>query len=722
MITIDFETYSEAGYLFDPASGQFKPLQKGKPGIKGVNAAVYAGHPSTRVISLAYEDRLWVPGCREPVDLFEHIIKGGLIEAHNALFEFYIWYHVCHKRRGWPMLYLHQLRCSAAKARQSGLPGALGKIGKVLNTEETKDKRGTRLIQLLSIPKKPTKKCADLYRSIEKYPDLYREMYEYNLQDVKAEQAISARIPELNSTELKVWQLDQRINSGGVAIDVVGMRNCLEIFRQAEAKYTKELQEITGGAVQTVGEITKRSAGDKWLISQGLDMSSLDKPSIEEALGHKDWRGLENCRRLLEIRQAIGGASVKKLFAMERTLSADDRIRDLFVYCGAGHTGRWAGRGPQPQNLKNSGPNCEVSADGTIRAAAAGSLEWGNKATEAALATMATGSLAAVEQQWGPAVDIIASCLRGLFIAAPGHDLICSDYSAIEAVVLAAMAGEEWRLEVFRTHGKIYEASASMMSGVPLQEILDHKTQTGKHHTLRKRGKVRELANGYGGWINANLNFGAGKFMTDDEIKEDILKWRDESPAIVEMWGGQWRKEPGVWKFTPDLYGVEGAAISALLYPGQCFRYRDVTYGHDTERDVLRCLLPSGRELSYHEPRLTKATDPRKLEVWQINFMGWNSDSSKGKVGWVGMYTYGSRLVENCIQAVSRDILAAAMLRLDNAGYNIVLHVHDEPVAEVPEGFGSVEEFEQLMMVKEPWFADWPVKAAGGWRGKRYRK
>lgn len=734
MITIDFETYSEAGYYFNPAFGQFKPLQKGRPGIKGINAAVYAEHPSTRVISLAYEDKLWVPGCHEPVDLLEHVIKGGLVEAHNSLFEFYIWYHICHKRMGWPMLYLHQLRCSAAKARQSGLPGALGKLGEVFNTEETKDKRGKQLIQLLSIPKKPTKKCSDLYRSREKYPDLYREMYEYNLQDVKAERAISIIIPELNPTELEVWQLDQRINSMGVALDVTGMQNCLNIFRQAETKYTKELQEITGGAVQTVGEITKRSAGDKWLISQGVDVPSLSKPSVREALEQRDWTGREDCRRLLEIRQIIGGANVKKLFAMERTLSADGRIRDLFMYCGAGHTGRWAGRGPQPQNLKNSGPDCvKCSTCGQIWAtgdcckcgcvpAPWDDLEWGNETTEAALATIATGSLEAVEQQWGNAVDIIASCLRGLFIVAPGHDLICSDYSAIEAVVLAAMAGEEWRLEVFRTHGKIYEASASMMSGIPLQEILDHKTQTGKHHSLRKRGKVRELANGYGGWINANLAFGAGKFMTDDEIKEDILKWRDESPAIVEMWGGQWRKEPGVWRFTPDLYGMEGAAVSALLYPGQCFRYRDITYGHDTERDVLYCLLPSGRKLSYHKPRLTKTLNPRKLEVWQINFMGWNSDSAKGPVGWVGMYTYGSRMVENICQAVARDILASAMLRLDKAGYPIVLHVHDEPVAEVPEGFGNVEEFEQLMMVKEPWFADWPIKAAGGWRGKRYRK
>jgi DNA polymerase len=191
---------------------------------------------------------------------------------------------------------------------------------------------------------------------------------------------------------------------------------------------------------------------------------------------------------------------------------------------------------------------------------------------------------------------------------------------------------------------------------------------------------------------------------------------------IVEFWGGQWRKTPGVWEFTPEFYGLEGAAVSALLYPGQCFSYRSITYGHDTEDDVLYCLLPSGRKLAYHQPRLVRGTDPRKLDIWNITFMGWNSDSTKGAVGWRNMQTYGGRLCENVVQATSRDILASAMLRLEAAGYPIVLHVHDEVVCEVPKGFGSVEEFERLMMVREPWFADWPIRAAGGWRGHRYRK
>jgi len=511
------------------------------------------------------------------------------------------------------------------------------------------------------------------------------------------------------------------------------MNNCLEIFRQAEKKYTDELIHITGGAVKSVGEMTKRSAGDKWLQTRGVDMPSLAKDFIDDILSEPCLVQDPAAKRALEIRQLIGGASIKKLFAMERTLSSDGRIRELFIYCGAERTGRFAGRGAQPQNLKNSGPDCKACPCGHTGikfeyCPACGNsvdledLEWGNTTTQAALDAIATRSLPVVESGWGEVVDVVASCLRGLFVAAPGHDLICSDYSAIEAVVIACLAGEQWRIDVFNTHGKIYEASASQASGIPLETILAHKTETGKHHPLRKKGKVRELAGGYGGWIGAWKNFGAEKYMSDDEIKRDILSWREESPNIVEFWGGQWRKQPGVWRFDQEFYGLEGAAVQSLLYPGQCFAYRDITYGHDLKDDVLYCRLPSGRKLAYHQPRLTVGTDPRGLQVYKINFMGWNSDSSKGPVGWMNIETYSGKLAENCTQAVARDILVAAMLRVEAAGYPIVLHVHDEIIAEVPKGFGNIEEFERLMMVREPWFADWPIKAAGGWRGDRYRK
>jgi len=684
------------------------------------------------VISLAYTlpgatRRLWVLGCDDPTDLWAYIAAGELVEAHNSIFEYYIWKNVCQARMGWPPLLLDQLRCSSAKARAWGLPGGLDKLSAFLSPDSPKDPRGKQLIRLLSVPKRPTKKCNALFRSREQYPELHREMYEYNFQDVVAEGAVSSRTPELSDFELSVWKLDQKINTRGMSLDTKALQDCIAIYQQAEEKYTAELVAITGGAVQTVGEITKNSAGDTWLQSQGVDLPSLDKPSVEKAVLDPSLPPV--CKRVLEIRQILGAASVKKLFAMERTVSADGRLRDLFAYCGAERTGRWAGRGPQPQNLRNGGPNCvECGKCGRIGTLVNNtpacpvcgsliqleSLEWGNTITKAALADIRSRDLSRVEAIWGNALDIIGSCLRGLFIAAPGHDLICSDYSAIEAVVLAALAGEEWRLEIFRTHGKIYEASAARAFGTPLQEILDHKTNTGKHHPLRKKGKVRELANGYGGWINASKQF--GHTGSDEEIKMDVLSWRKESPAIVEFWGGQWRKEPGAWKFTPELYGLEGMAVSALLEPNQWFAYRDISFIYDTSADTLYCRLPSSRSLAYHKPRLTEDTDPRGLAVWRLNYYG------KGLNTWGTQSIYAGKWAENICQAVARDILAAAMLRIEAAGYPIVLHVHDEPVSEVPEGFGSVEEFEKLMMVREPWFATWPIKAAGGWRGKRYRK
>jgi len=700
MPTMDFETYSEAGYLFDWDRGCFIPLMKGKPGIMAVSSAVYAEHPSTRVISMAYDlrdgvgVRLWTPGTPEPTALFNHIRAGGLVEAHNSAFEYYVWFFVCRNRMGWPDLPLGQMRCSASKARGWGLPGKLELLS------DKKDPRGKQLIRLLSVPRKPTESDQDLYRTFEKYPDLHYEMYDYNHKDVIAEIEVSERVPDLNPVELEVWKLDQEINSRGVAVDTRGLYDCISMFHQASDKYTRELRNITGGAVNTVDEISKGSAGDKWLQTRGFSFDSLDKETVETALQNPD-NYQPDVYRALQIRELIGGASVKKLFALQRHLNSDSRIRDLFMYCGAERTGRWAGRGPQPQNLKNSGPEID-------------GREWGNTSAEIALHDISTGDLEAVESKWGNAVDLIGSCMRSLFVAGPWRDLICSDYSAIEAVVLAALAGEEWRLEVFRTHGKIYEASASKITGVPLDEILNHKATTGKHHPLRKSiGKVAELASGYAGWIGAWKAFGAGDFMADEEIKQNILRWRSESPAIVEMWGGQWRKTPGVWEFTPEFYGVEGMAVLAVMNPGNQYRYRDITF--EVSGDVLYIGLPSGRYLSYHNPRLNRDVDPRGLDVWQLSFMGMDK-------GWSRIPTYGGKLTENITQAVARDIMAAALLRVNRAGYPPVLHVHDEIVSEVPEGFGSIEEFETLMKVREPWFADWPIRAAGGWRGKRYRK
>ena len=289
-----------------------------------------------------------------------------------------------------------------------------------------------------------------------------------------------------------------------------------------------------------------------------------------------------------------------------------------------------------------------------------------------------------------------------IIIAEPdeGHDFICSDYSAIEAVVLAALAGEEWRLEVFRTHGKIYEMSAAKISGVPFEEFLRHKETTGDHPPLRKKvGKVAELASGYQGGYNAWLAFGADKHLGEQEIRDAIKAWRKESPAIVNFW-----------------YRVEEFAIAAVQAPGARFEYRGLYFG--VIDDVLYIRLLSGRLLKYHAPRIKNGTTPWGAPALKLTFMGLDSFTKK----WTRLSTYGGKLTENIVQATSRDILAHALLKTNAAGYRPVLHIHDEIVAEVPEGWGDVGEFESLMADLPAWCSDWPVRAAGGWRGKRYKK
>lgn len=337
MITIDFETYSEAGYIFN--GEYFIPQVKGKPGIKAINAATYAQHPSTEIISLAYEDYLWIPGVNPPKNLFNYIADGGIIEAHNSLFEYYIWNCVGCARYGWPPLPLNQLRCSMAKARAFGLPGTLDMVSSILTPTSKKDPRGKQLIQQLSIPKRPTKKDPNLRRMPDKYPELYCEMYEYNKQDIVAEKAVSGNMPELSETELKVWQLDQKINSRGIQIDMVSLDACINIFEQCQERYLKELSDITGGQITSIGEISKGSSGDKWLQSTGVNLPSLNKENVAKALERPDLP--KAARRVLEIRQILGSSSVQKLYAIKRMTNNDGRLRDLFAYCGAERTGRF---------------------------------------------------------------------------------------------------------------------------------------------------------------------------------------------------------------------------------------------------------------------------------------------------------------------------------------------------------------------------------------------
>lgn len=759
----DFETYSEAGFLWLPTLGKWGALpnaSQGKKGLSIVGSQVYAEHPSTEIISLYYDlkdgrgRRPWRPGMPPPLDLIAHIEAGGLLEAWNSGFEYRIWNLVGRRAYGWPALPLHQLRCAMAKSRAHALPGGLGPAGEVLRLQYPKDPDGDRLIKKFSMPRNPTKSDKRLRILMDEDEVDGPRMAQYNERDIVTEAEASSRTPDLDATELQYWLMDQEINMRGVQMDRDSIGHCIAIVEQAHTQYNAELRALTRGAVAYASEVAKLQT---WLATtQGVFLTDLTEDTIDAAL--EDAAMSELARRALGIRQLIGSAAVKKLFAMSNCLSAAGRMHDLFTYGGA-HTMRTTGNGAQPTNLPKGGPDMvrcfRMVAGGSAQArkatgwtedlmlqhghavgcrrhhspshnncpwcgAAKGgeTQEWSWRAAADALEVIALRDLATVEWYFGDAVATVSGCLRGLFIAAEGYDLICSDYSAIEAVVAAMIAGVQWRIDVFRTHGKIYEASAAMMAKISVEEVLNYKKTHGSHHPLRDKGKRAELACGYGGWVGAWIAFGADKYMTEEEMKQATLEWRAASPEIPEFWGGQWRRLPGGgWR--QETFGIEGAFVRAVLSPGQVQEYRG--FKCLVHEDVLYLTLLSGRHMKYHRPRLA-ATEKYGRAQWDITYEGWNTNPKNGPTGWIRRNTYGGRLFENIVQATARDIQWHGMLALRAAGYPIVLHVYDEDIAEVPEGWGSIEELECIMSAMPPWAADWPVRATGGWRGKRYRK
>jgi DNA polymerase len=744
-IRLDFETYSEAGYVATPDGWEALPgASGGKKGLPIVGAKVYVEHPTFEILTLSYylggAPQRWKPNQPPPFDLFARIAQGWLVSGWNSGgFEVKVWAWLV-EHCGWPPVPTVQWRDTMAEARAWSLPGKLEKAAEVLNTKHKKNKEGKRLLDKFSVPRKPTKNDPRRRIRPEDDPEDAEHLYEYCDEDVLAEMSVSAVIPSLTASELAVWQCDRQINDRGVQIDIEGIENCVVIIEQAHAQYNAELIALTGGAVSKASEIKRLT---EWLDEEhDVQTASLDEEHLTELLERTDLP--RDARRALEIRAAIGSASVKKVFSMKHRASRDGRLHDLFNYHAA-RTGRVTGDGPQPTNLPNSAgvyamacgqcgkhygthradcPWCACSADRGEKE------EWSFRSAEFALETIATRSLDWVEFVWGDAMLAVSGCLRALFIAAPGHDLICSDYSAIEAVVIAELAGEEWRQEVFRTHGKIYEMSAAKISGVPFDDFMIHAGYTpeqllmpewwklkpenkGSHHPLRKTiGKIAELASGFQGWIGSWVAFGADKFMTEEEMKNGILNWRKESPAIVEMWGGQERN----WK--PELYGVEGAFVAAVMSPGAEIHFRGMRF--QMRGTVAYVRLVSGRELAYHNPILSPSS--RRRGTSTISYEGWNSNPKNGPMGWLRMETWGGRLVENIVQATARDLQWHGILALEAGGYPIVLHVYDEDVAEVPENAGSVEEFENTMSAMPSWAEGWPVRANGGWRGKRYRK
>lgn len=540
-------------------------------------------------------------------------------------------------------------------------------------------------------------------------PEEFERLYSYNERDVVTELEACSRIPDLTPKELRVWQLDQKVNRTGFAVDMASVHNCIEIVEQARAKYNARLRERTGGAVEGY---TKGADIKRWCASRGLHLYDVDDESITEALARRDLP--EDIVEVLRIRQKLSFGSVNKLFAFRAQTGRDNRLRDQFVYYGA-HTGLWNGRGVQPANLYKG-------------------IFSKPEQAERALAIIACRSLELIEIEY-PGVDaleIVASCLRSLIVAGPGCSFMSADFTAIQAVITAALAGEQWKLEVFRTHGKIYEAQAELFTGITVAEYAAYKKANEKHHADRQLGKLATLSGDFGAWIGGWKRFGADKILGSDEaIKALILKTRAAMPAIVEMWGGQTRNK---FNRAPDgsrapcrneLFGLEGAAISAVMYPGQAFAYRQMRY--QMHEDILYYCGPSGTFMRFHSPRLEPAQQRGNYipEPWELalSYEGWSSES----YSWQRDYLYGGVLTQNAVSHEASEVQKESLVRLDDHGYLPVHHCHDEATAEVPNGHGSLEHFISLVRTLPTWAKEadgtpWPIKVPDAWQAQRYGK
>lgn len=545
-----------------------------------------------------------------------------------------------------------QWRCTSVHALTLGLPGNLDGVAKVLGLDAQKDTAGKNLIKYFSVPCKPTKTNGQRTRNFPHHaPDKWKDYISYNQQDVAVEREMRKKLERfpVPNHEWELWALDQKINDEGVRLDPVLVQQALKCDAQYTARLEAEAKELTGlENPNSVAQLTS------WLTEQGL--------TVEDGLGKDFMPGLieqaedEDTKRMLELRREMSKTSTKKYEAMERAICNDDRARGLLQFCGANRTWRWAGRLIQVQNLpQNKIPD----------------LDFARK-------LLREGDFEMLEMFFGSPPFVLSQLIRTAFIPSDGCRFIVADFSAIEARVIAWLAGESWRMEVFRTHGKIYEASASQMFHVPIEQIT-------KGNPLRQKGKVAELALGYGGSVGALEVMGALKMgLTADELPGLVTVWRRANPKIVKLW-----------------WDVDKAAITAIserrtvkIQYGVTFSYQD---------GFLFIRLPSGRKLAYVKPQIRDGSYGRPV----ITYEG----TDQTKKTWGAISTYGPKLVENIVQAISRDCLAVSMMRLDAAGYKIRMHVHDEVIIDEPVERDSLKNITDIMGQPIEWAPGLPLRA-----------
>lgn len=633
-LAIDIETYSDVDLI---SCGVYK----------------YSSSPHFEILLIAYsvddEETVCIDvanGEEPPKEFIEMLFDDTVTKtAFNANFErtcFSNYYHHSFRPEAW--------RCTAVQAAMLALPLSLEGVGAVLGLDKQKMTEGKELIKYFCSPCKATKSNGGRTRNLPKdAPEKWRQFKTYCIRDVDVEKQIRQRLAKfpIPKREQEIYCLDQRINDRGIMVDRNLVNHAVACDLLYKETATARAYELTG--LENPNSVSQLKL---WLKEKGLEVDSLAKDTVKDL----SMKAEGDVQEVLKLRLATSKTSVKKYEAIDRSVCAENRVHGLLQFYGANRTGRWAGRLVQIHNLpQNHLPDLEL-----------------------ARALVSEGRYEEVELFYESTPNVLSELIRTAFVAKPGCRFIISDYSAIEARVLAWLAGEEWRLQVFETHGKIYEASASAMFHVPIEEIT-------KTSPLRQKGKISELALGYGGAVGALTSMGALKMgLTEEELPGLVSTWRSANPHITAFW-----------------WAVDEAAVTAVRdkKPSKVGRV-----SFEYKSGILFVTLPSGRKLSYVKPRMML----NKFGREGLTYEG-IGESKK----WMRLETYGPKLVENIVQAASRDILAEAMLRLEKEGFDIVCHVHDEVVLEVPDGKSSVEEVNEIMAVNPVWTEGLPLKAAG---------
>ena len=577
--------------------------------------------------------------------------------AYNAAFEWY-----CLNTAGYTTP-LKQWHCTMVHGLYCGYTAGLDATGKAIGLPQDKQKlmTGKALIRYFCVPCKPTKSNGGRTWNLPKHaPEKWALFKEYCIQDVVTEYELQKRLDAfpMPEDELSLWRMDVRMNAFGVGVDPALISGALEIDATSTEQLTAKAVEITGlpnpnSAVQL----------QQWLRGRGVEMENLQKATVEEALGRKDLP--EEVRDVLEIRRQLGKTSVKKYAAMQTAKGEDNRVRGLTQFYGANRTGRWAGRLVQLQNL----PRNYIDT-----------LDYARNLVKAK-------NFEGLRLIYGNVPDTLSQLIRTAFVPSKGNKFVVADFSAIEARVIAWLAGEQWVNEVFATHGKIYEATASQMFHVPIERIVKGNPE----YSLRQKGKVATLALGYQGGTSALIAMGALNMgLEEDELPDIVTRWRNANPRIRDLW-----------------YAVEEAALAAVrtaqpqAIRGLVFRLEgDLVYG----QSFLTVQLPSGRKLFYPKPFLKE----NRFGRMAIHYYTVGQQTKKWEVD----STYGGKMTENIVQAIARDCLAETLRRIDRMGLQVVFHVHDEVIIDAPQDV-TAEQICRLMAEPITWAPGLILKGAG---------